>query len=245
MSLRSQSGMSIVELMVGMLIALFLIGGLIQVFLGNREAFRTQQNLQRLQENARAAANNLAAVVANAGFHADPRDEADVIFPASNRAIEGTGDGSGSADSITVRYQNDGSLRDCLGNADGSPGAPVMVTNQYSVDASGSLLCQATNGAVTQTQPLLDGVDAMVVRYGVDSDGNDSVDQYLFASQVAAGDWDRVKTVAVSLVLRSEENVLPEAISTTYDLLGTSLTFNDRNARRVVTRVIAINSRLH
>lgn len=245
MSLRRQSGMSIVELMVAMLIALFLIGGLIQIFLGNREAFRTQQNLQRLQENARAAASNLAAVIANAGFHADPRDEADMIFPASNRAIEGTGDGSGSADSITVRYQNDGSLRDCLGRVDGSPDAPVMVTNEYSIDASGSLLCRTTSGAVTQTQPLLDGVDAMVIRYGVDSDGNDSVDQYLFASQLASGDWDRVKSVAVSLLLRSDEDVLPEPVSTTYDLLGTSLTFNDRSARRVVTRIIAINSRLH
>lgn len=48
-------GFSLVELMIAMLLGLFLIGGVISVFLSNKEVYRQNENLARMQENARYA----------------------------------------------------------------------------------------------------------------------------------------------------------------------------------------------
>jgi len=48
-----QTGFTLVELMIAMLLGLFLIGGILQIFLGSRQTYRMQENLSRLQENGR------------------------------------------------------------------------------------------------------------------------------------------------------------------------------------------------
>jgi type IV pilus assembly protein PilW len=50
---RQNQGFSLVELMIAMMLGLFLIGGVISVFLSNREVYRQNENLARMQENAR------------------------------------------------------------------------------------------------------------------------------------------------------------------------------------------------
>ena len=49
------TGFSLVELMIAMLLGLLIIGGVISVFLSNRVAYRQNENLARMQENARYA----------------------------------------------------------------------------------------------------------------------------------------------------------------------------------------------
>ncbi len=51
----SQSGMSLVEILVALVISLVLIGGVIQIFIGNKLTYRVQDNLSRIQENGRYA----------------------------------------------------------------------------------------------------------------------------------------------------------------------------------------------
>ncbi|PPD30706.1 MAG: pilus assembly protein PilW [Methylomonas sp.] len=48
-------GFSLVELMIAMVLGLFLIGGVVSVFLSNRQVYRQNENLARMQENARYA----------------------------------------------------------------------------------------------------------------------------------------------------------------------------------------------
>ncbi len=50
---QRKAGFSLVELMIAMLLGLFIIGGVISVFLSNRVAYRQNENLARMQENAR------------------------------------------------------------------------------------------------------------------------------------------------------------------------------------------------
>ncbi len=52
-SKSSQTGFTLVELMIAMLLGLFLIGGILQIFIGSRQTYRMQENLSRLQENGR------------------------------------------------------------------------------------------------------------------------------------------------------------------------------------------------
>ncbi|BBD77774.1 PilW family protein [Hydrogenophilus thermoluteolus] len=60
-------GFSLVELMVALVLGLLLIGGVIGVFLANREAYRQNENLARLQESARYAFEIMARDIREAG----------------------------------------------------------------------------------------------------------------------------------------------------------------------------------
>lgn len=62
-----QAGFSIVELMVALVLGLLLIGGVINIFMTNQQTFRTNENLGRLQENARISFELMAREVRQAG----------------------------------------------------------------------------------------------------------------------------------------------------------------------------------
>lgn len=68
MSPRIQSGFGLVELMIAMTIGLILLGGIGYVFLGSRGAFRTTENLSRMQENARYALDMMSRDIRMAGY---------------------------------------------------------------------------------------------------------------------------------------------------------------------------------
>lgn len=68
MSPRVQSGFGLVELMIAMTIGLILLGGIGYVFLGSRGAFRTTENLSRMQENARYALDTMSRDIRIAGY---------------------------------------------------------------------------------------------------------------------------------------------------------------------------------
>lgn len=63
-----QSGFSLVEIMIAMLISLFLLGGVIQVYSSTRTTYRTNEGISRLQENARFVFDRIAADLNAAGF---------------------------------------------------------------------------------------------------------------------------------------------------------------------------------
>lgn len=55
MKIVTQRGFSLVEMLIAMLLGLFLIGGVIQVFLASKQTYVTQDALSRVQENGRLA----------------------------------------------------------------------------------------------------------------------------------------------------------------------------------------------
>ena len=67
-SKHKQRGLSLVEIMIAMLISLFLLGGVIQVYSSTRITYRTNEGLSRLQENARFVFDRIAADLSAAGF---------------------------------------------------------------------------------------------------------------------------------------------------------------------------------
>jgi type IV pilus assembly protein PilW len=63
-----QSGISIVEIMVGVALSLILLAGVMQIFLTNKQTYRVQEAFSRLQENGRYAMQFLAKDLRMAGF---------------------------------------------------------------------------------------------------------------------------------------------------------------------------------
>ena len=66
--LVGSKGLSLVELMVAITIGLFLIGGVIQIYVGSKATYRSQDALSRLQENQRYVLSLLAADIRPAGY---------------------------------------------------------------------------------------------------------------------------------------------------------------------------------
>ena len=70
MSRRLQSGLSLIELMVSVVIGLILLAGISQIFLNSKQGYRVQESAARLQENSRYAIETLSRAVRMADFWA-------------------------------------------------------------------------------------------------------------------------------------------------------------------------------
>ena len=89
---------------------------------------------------------------------------------------------------------------------------------------------------------LVSGVEDMQFDYGVDTNGDSVADYYKTATQVtAAGEWEAVVTVKVSLLIRAGEAYMSE--EQTYIYNGDTVTSDDNRLRRVFTTVITIRNR--
>jgi len=65
---QEQSGISLVEILVALAIGLFLTAGTIQILIANKQSYRLQENLSRMQENGRFAMQILTSNIREAGY---------------------------------------------------------------------------------------------------------------------------------------------------------------------------------
>jgi type IV pilus assembly protein PilW len=66
--LNPQLGVSLVELMVTIVVALLLLAGLIQVYLSSKQSYNAQEQLARMQESGRFAMDQITADLRRAGY---------------------------------------------------------------------------------------------------------------------------------------------------------------------------------
>lgn len=62
-----EHGLTLIELMVSLALGLVLIGGVLSIFISNRETYRVNENLARMQENARTGFDFMARDLREAG----------------------------------------------------------------------------------------------------------------------------------------------------------------------------------
>ncbi len=207
-------GFSLVELMVAVVLAVFLIGGLLTLVQTMKRTTGVQSGLSQLQDGERYAVDLLSASIQSAGDYPNATIGGQAAnFPVLNIPVPATGstlafaqgqvvsgaDTASTAGSVIgVRYMTGGTaapypdgLISCAGNT--SP-APVTWVNVFYVDASGNLECQLTTidaggNQTTTTTPLVSGLTAVQVLYGGRTNTTSatmSVDSYLTATQTAA-----------------------------------------------------------
>lgn len=153
-----QSGVSMVELLIAMVISLILLGGVVQIMQGTRASYNVQEGTSRLQQNARFALDRMAQDLGAAGYMGC-MDSADANFPIfndlSNKAFGGSYDfgnavfgtnntGVGGSDTISIRR----------GSADGG----IRLTAPMATPAS-PLQLDPTDGAYASLQQF----DTLVV----------------------------------------------------------------------------------
>ncbi len=202
----AQGGFTLVELMVTVGIALFLLFGLFSIVQNVRVTYANQQLVAQLEDAQRLATIMMTDVTQEAGYFPNPVTYTAADLPAAGaftagQAISGTHANGTAApgDTLSVRYMtaNGDGMLNCNGTSNTS-GGTLVYTNAFSI-VGGQLMC-SVNGAAAL--PLVSGVTNLQVLYGVKRNfaiaGND-VDTYLNASQMAAADWGNITSVTITL----------------------------------------------
>lgn len=128
-----QTGLTLIEIMIALLIGAFLLGGVINIFLSSKQTYRMQEGLSRLQENGRFAMDFLAKDIRMAGF---------------------LGCNSSAAPNIIADPKNPNP------NA-GTPGAPIPIPNASAVTGNNNVTnnwntfaCGASNACIAGTDAI-------------------------------------------------------------------------------------------
>ena len=168
LSPRVQSGFGLVELMVAMTIGLVLLGGIGYVFIGSRGAFRTTDNLSRMQENARYALDMMSRDIRMAGYLGCGNMAAIRVNTIANppvpqmtpgNALIGYDNGSGWANPSTVAWTaGDGDV------------LSVMGAFSSGVNLTGNLAPQNANIQVSSNPDGFQAGDVLVVTNCVNAD---------------------------------------------------------------------------
>ncbi len=129
---RRQSGLTLVELLVALVMCLFLVGGILVMHLSSRATFLDTGQLSRIQENVRFASDYLIRDIRNAGF----RDETTLSVGHEIQIREEYAEIEGDGDVLRVRYAGRGHCSQAFEEF-------RLIENQYSLDAdTGDLICQ-------------------------------------------------------------------------------------------------------
>lgn len=214
-------GYTLIELLVAMAIALFLLAGLLTIVQSTRSAFGTQNQLAQLQDSERLAMTLMTDVIQAAGYFPDPTTNTLAVLPAVGttfavgQAIDGASGTAAPGDTVSIRFMtNSGDpIINCTGGTNAT-GAAAVYTNTFSVDADGNLDCTlSVNGAASPAVVLvgpqaggIGGVQNLQVWYGVKRDTSTddyNVDTYLTAAQMTAADWSNVTAVKVRITFNN------------------------------------------
>lgn len=222
------AGFSLVEMMIALAIALFLIAGMILIFENTKSTYVAETSLGQLEDNERLAMTMIADVIQSAGYFPEPQPASNnpqTALPASpdfplaqdsqdNLANVAPGTNA-QGDTISVRYAAGptDAIMNCLGQTNTAGVTPqISWDNTLAVDANGYLTCQVWDSASNKTsaaEELVGGFatgangPAISLLYGVNTGtatNGTCVDSYLTATQVTAGGyWGSVCAVQVTL----------------------------------------------
>jgi type IV pilus assembly protein PilW len=221
---RAAGGFTLVELMVTVAIAMFLLAGLVTIVQNVRLTYQSQQGLAQLQDTQRFAMAVITDVVQQASYFPDPVAYTPITaLPAvgayqAGQAFFGTHPG-GTPDTIGVRFrikQIAGAVVDgilCDGSTNWALPPDAVYTNTFSVvppagGVPGQLQC-SVNGAAART--IVNGIQDLQILYGVKrTNTNDyNVDTYVRADQMVnngsggpngGNDWANISAVRIRLI---------------------------------------------
>ena len=223
-SKKYQAGIGLVELMIAMTLSLVIGAAVIQVFLSQRQTYRTQDDMARVQENARFAFEQIAQDIRQVGYWGCSRkativnDTGDTVFNDINdKTIV---ESAGNLDLVFLNPQPVSSVggASLTGNtppvrvvADCSNATMFKSNNVPAGYPAGSLIYElssvryaVSNGGLTRAGDNLipSGVQGLALRYGIAS-ATGWADKYEDAATVGSN-WSSVVSVEVTLTLRGE-----------------------------------------
>lgn len=107
------------------------------------------------------------------------------------------------------------------------------------------LRLQPLSGTASGFAPeeLVEGIETMQIRYGIDPDSDGAIDNRVTADTIA--DWTQVLSVEITLLARATDEYGPETDTAVYDVAGTQFNpVDDRRLRQVFSTSIGVRNRL-
>ncbi len=287
-SLKVSPGFTLVELLIGIFLSLFIGGMALTFMVSSSQSFRAQTNDAVSNENARFVLEQLSQYIRMAGWIQSPNSEAvsNVIVnqrlcPVDESAIS-DGDASrcsadniaGGSDRLAVEFvihNNVGTATTtlCNGNTVSSPaGSSLLLAHVFwtadldvPADNTRSLYCQplnlSANTPIGPAVPLVDGIDRLEVQYGVDSNGDQVIDQYQSYTNLVAADAGglsntrNVRAIRFAVLVNAGladvgDSNIEQGGNKQYQLLdGPQVVFqNDRVFRQVYSSTVLIHNSL-
>jgi type IV pilus assembly protein PilW len=253
-----QSGYSLVELSVAMLVSLFLLAGFFSILQSTRKAATSQTQLAQLQDDERVALTIMQGVIEAGGYYPSPYSNSITTeLPATGslqlgQVVYGTTNATAAlGDTLIVRYNADANedVIDCTGTSNSTKAAPAFYTNEFRVlqdtTTTPPYLACSVDGGNTFAK-LVDNVAKMEISYGISSSATATntlgaaVDSYVTTAGMvtAAGTnsavWTNVYSVKVKLTF----------VNPLYYQPGQTVTAGQKQQYLTVTQVVGINSRM-
>lgn len=219
---RRQSGLTLVELLIAMVLGLIVISAVVNTYVGSTRSARFSKGLAYIQENGRYGITTMQRGIRLAGY--SPEGDLEPFDMAK----------SGS-DKVVVRVTD---LYDCNGESTKDTGG--IATNTYAHnDADMTITCTGSSvGAAAM--PVVEGVDAMRLLWGIDADGDDVPDNYIVHSDQI--DPKQVTAVRVALLVNSGEEIRSRRGEETHVLFDQEITKTDKIARNVFSSTVMLRN---
>lgn len=270
MNKRQQTGLSLLEMMIAMVLGILLSVGTATVYFSSQRSSLAQTQYLTLEDNGRAALEILTQIIEHTGYVSinasplagDDRFITSDIITAScggeNNVVDVSlfkdkkTENNSTGDSIGVVYIGDSNLnRDCSGTQlptacqVGGVGTveASKIYNHFSVgvNADNIPVLNCVGSRSDALVEIAEGVENLQVLYGVDNDADNQVDQYVNAANV--GSWGRVLSVQLAILVRSLSKVKKQKESKSFTLLdNTTLTVNDKYQHAVFSTIIRLRN---
>jgi prepilin-type N-terminal cleavage/methylation domain-containing protein len=189
-------GITLIELLVVLVICTILIGGIYRLFISQSRAYTVQDRVVEVQQNTRAAMEILLRDLRMTGFDND-RTTA-VIVPEPPLVPEDH--------AFTVMYEQNDALRQV----------------RYWVDGGARLLRQETTNGVSNTEALLENVNALNFSYGTDENEDGIMDDRDGDEMLSLNDWVPQATVQNRKVIAVRVSLTARPTQVNQDLQNTA-----------------------
>ncbi len=197
----NKKGVTLTELLIALLIAGVLMGGIYKIFIAQNRTYAVQDQVVEVQQGIRVTLEILLRDLRMAGFDDDQTSGVRITDPVV------PGDHS-----ISVRYEYNGAQREV----------------SYSIDQTSRLIRQETQNGTSTTEPLLENVEALDFTYGIDDDGSGNQDRAVDSWENSAASIAGRKVIAVRVGLMARPApVNPDLKTVSPRALNSTVTFRN------------------
>lgn len=247
-----QTGLSLIELLVGITIGLMVVAAAVGTLVFARLSSSSVDDTVRMQQDAstamrmigfqlrQAAAVPLQNGTPDAGFGTTEFQNTGIAANIANSVfVNGT---NAARDTVTVvtTTSPDMTVTDCLGYVHPAPAVSTLMTNTFAVNAAGEFRCRGVSG---NYEAVVNNVEDMQILYGFRT-GNGALDtlSYLRADQIVAPIiWGNVDAIQVCLRLSGQTLGNPVAAGPSIGCNGENVA-NDGRIRRVFRQVFSLRN---
>ena len=216
-----QSGLTLIELLIALVLGLIIVSAVINVFAGSTRSARFTGGLLSIQENGRFGVQVLTRELRRAGYSADS-ELAPFDFSLT------------AEDELVLQEQKS---TDC----NGQPTPSGIAVNTYSLDVTTAQIVCRGNSASAFDMPLVEEVYGFRILYGVDLNDDRIPEQYVpFDSTL---DPLKIESVRFAMLVGSDRPLRKNELEEIHMLLDVPVYSNTRFFYRVFTSTVVLRNR--